>query len=147
MSSSMVDNKISGRLALITGASGGYGTSSLILTFNTLTWHLSNQKVLFRIGAACARDLFSQGVNLALTYSTNRTSIEELVASLKSTESEANKNLRVSVHKVDLASVEEIENLFAEIKEQHQTHVDILISNAGYGKRIVDISSASFLPP
>jgi 3-oxoacyl-[acyl-carrier protein] reductase len=76
-----------------------------------------------------------------LTYSTNRTAIEELAASLKSSESEASKNLRISVHKVDLASVEEIENLFAEIKHQHQTHGDILVSNAGYGKRIVDISS------
>jgi 3-oxoacyl-[acyl-carrier protein] reductase len=76
-----------------------------------------------------------------LTYSTNRTAIEELTASLKSSESEASKNLRISVHKVDLASVEEIENLFAEIKQQHPTHVDILVSNAGYGKRIVDISS------
>jgi 3-oxoacyl-[acyl-carrier protein] reductase len=81
-----------------------------------------------------------------LTYSTNRTTIEELVASLKSSESEANKNLRISVHKVDLASAEEIENLFAEIKEKHQTHVDILVSNAGYGKRIVDISSVLFRP-
>jgi 3-oxoacyl-[acyl-carrier protein] reductase len=81
-----------------------------------------------------------------LTYSTNRTAIEELVASLRTAGQEPNKNLRISIHKVDLASVEEIENLFAEIKEQHQTGVDILVSNAGYGKRIVDISLVPFNP-
>ena len=37
-------------------------------------------------------------------------------------------------------SVEDIENLFREIQEQHRAPVDILISNAGYGKRITDIS-------
>jgi len=141
----MVDNRISGRLALITGASGGYDLSFLTEPLHPYK-RITKLILKLSIGAACARDFFSQGVNLALTYSTNRTAIEELVVSLKALESEVNKTLRISVHKVDFASTEEIENLFTEIKEQHQTHVDILVSNAGYGKRIVDISSVSFQP-
>lgn len=40
-----------------------------------------------------------------------------------------------------MGSAEQISNLFEEIKRDHDGHaVDILISNAGYGKRIVDIS-------
>ncbi len=49
--------------------------------------------------------------------------------------------LRVSIHKVDLGVVEEIQKLFEEAKRDHGGKgVDILVSNAGYGKRIVDIS-------
>jgi 3-oxoacyl-[acyl-carrier protein] reductase len=47
--------------------------------------------------------------------------------------------LRISVHQVDVGVVDEISNLFKEIQEQRKTHIDILVSNAGYGKRIVDV--------
>ena len=47
--------------------------------------------------------------------------------------------LRISIHQVDVGVVDGISNLFKEIQEQHKTHVDILVSNAGYGKRIVDV--------
>jgi 3-oxoacyl-[acyl-carrier protein] reductase len=40
---------------------------------------------------------------------------------------------------VDVGIVEQMNNMFKEIEEQHGTHVDILVSNAGYGKRIVDV--------
>jgi 3-oxoacyl-[acyl-carrier protein] reductase len=51
------------------------------------------------------------------------------------------KDLRISIHQVDMGSAEQISNLFEEIKRDHDGHaVDILISNAGHGKRIVDIS-------
>lgn len=43
------------------------------------------------------------------------------------------------MHRVDIGSEEDIANLFKEIEKEHGTHVDILISNAGRGKRIVDI--------
>ncbi len=75
-------------------------------------------------------------MNLALTYSSNRDSIQNLVADLK----EIAPGLRVSIHQADLASTEAIESLFVEVKNEHPQHVDILIANAGVGKRITDIS-------
>lgn len=52
------------------------------------------------------------------------------------------------MHQVDTSAVEAIERLFLEIKEQHgQSGPDILISNAGYGKRypgILDVSLDEF---
>jgi 3-oxoacyl-[acyl-carrier protein] reductase len=60
--------------------------------------------------------------------------------------SKSDSALRISIHQVDLASVEEIDNLFQEIKKEHEGRpIDILVSNAGYGKRIVDISSVPLL--
>jgi len=104
-------SSIRGRLALITGASGG-------------------------IGGACARDLARCGVNLALTYSTNRESITSLAADLRISAPD----LQISIHQADLASVDAINQLIAEVKRNHAQPVDILVANAGYGKRIRDIS-------
>ncbi|KAF4554490.1 Versicolorin reductase-like protein 1 [Elsinoe fawcettii] len=104
-----VDNRISGRLALITGASGG-------------------------IGSACARMLHELGASLALTYSSNAASVESLIASLPK-----NDKQRCSSHQVDVANADDLARLFDEIKAKHGQHPDILISNAGYGKRISDI--------
>ena len=64
--------------------------------------------------------------------------METIVADIKSTIPEA-ANLRISIHKVDVGIPDEIANMFKEIQGKHQTHVDILVSNAGYGKRIVDV--------
>lgn len=125
----MADNNIAGRLALITGASSGY------VPFHS---QIAVSDLRIRIGAACARDLATRGVHLALTYSTNRTSMEKIVADIKSSNADAPK-LRLSIHKVDVGIPDEIANMFKEVQEQHQTHIDILVSNAGYGKRIVDV--------
>ncbi|KAI0882558.1 NAD(P)-binding protein [Annulohypoxylon maeteangense] len=118
---SKVDNEIRGRLALITGASGG-------------------------IGSACARDLWANGASLALTYYNNRQPVDELAHELL--KSPGSEGLRISCHKVDTGSAEDIERLFLEIKKQHgQDGPDILISNAGYGKRrtgILDVSLEEF---
>lgn len=75
---------------------------------------------------------------MALTYSKNKEAMEKIVADIKASSPEAAK-LRISIHKVDVGIVEEMTNMFKEIQEYHQTHVDILVSNAGYGKRIVDV--------
>lgn len=48
-------------------------------------------------------------------------------------------DVRISTHKVDLEDIQNIENLFKEIQDQHGKSVDILISNAGYGKRIQNV--------
>ncbi|RAK76788.1 SDR family NAD(P)-dependent oxidoreductase [Aspergillus fijiensis CBS 313.89] len=103
-------NEIRGRLALITGASGG-------------------------IGAACARQLAEREVHLALTYSSNSASI----TSLKDELSSKYPTLRITIHQVDVASAEQIEAMFVQIDEQHGQRPDILVSNAGHGKRIRQI--------
>ncbi|KAH8821366.1 3-oxoacyl-reductase [Xylogone sp. PMI_703] len=114
-----VDNEISGRLALITGASGG-------------------------IGAGVARDLYRQGVHVALTYSKSKQNIDNLVSDLRGSSAEGPK---ISVHQADMASADDITKMFEEIKQQHGHHPDILVANAGYGSRtpsILDISIEEF---
>jgi 3-oxoacyl-[acyl-carrier protein] reductase len=64
--------------------------------------------------------------------------MKKVVDDIKASSPEA-AGLRISTHKVDVGVVDEMLNMFKEIQEQHQTHVDILVSNAGYGKRIVDV--------
>ncbi|KAF6843153.1 3-ketoacyl-acyl carrier protein reductase (short-chain dehydrogenase) [Colletotrichum musicola] len=100
-----VDNDIRGRLALVTGASGG-------------------------IGGACARELFIQGARLALTSSSERTysKISDLAEELRKSSDE---NTEISCHVVDMSSVKGIEELFTQIKDEHGQHPDILIANAG----------------
>ncbi|CAG7940698.1 unnamed protein product [Penicillium nalgiovense] len=112
----MAFNDIQGRLAVITGASGG-------------------------IGAACAHQLAQHGVHLALTYSTNLTYLNKIVADIHS--KNATQKLRISIHQVDVASSDEIETMFQQIDIEHGQRPDILISNAGYGKRIPDVSNIS----
>ncbi|KAJ5775231.1 uncharacterized protein N7511_000242 [Penicillium nucicola] len=109
-------NEIKGRLALITGASGG-------------------------IGAACAHQLAHHGVHLALTYSTNLSSMEAIVTDIQSKYTQH--KLRISIHQVDVGVVEQIEDMFQQIDAEHGQRPDILISNAGYGKRIPDVSEIS----
>ncbi|CAK4032963.1 NAD(P)-binding [Lecanosticta acicola] len=116
------DNNIAGRLVLITGASGG-------------------------IGSACARQFASHGCHLALTYASNRDALEALVQELqsapKSGDGSSSKQAtpqRFTIHKADLASASEPLALCEEVQRQHGRAVDILISNAGYGKRIRDVS-------
>lgn len=110
---SKADNEIKGRLALVTGASGG-------------------------IGGACARDLFVHGASLALTYSRNKDPVDALVKELQQLPQWS--TAKVTTHQADMASADDIERLFTEIKAQHgQDGPDILISNAGYGKRIPNV--------
>ena len=87
------------------------------------------------IGAACTHQLAAQGVHLALTYSSNLQSTETLRTDLHT----KYPSLRISIHKVDLSSAPQITSLFEEIDTQHGQRPDILISNAGYGKRITNI--------
>ncbi|PYH29593.1 SDR family oxidoreductase [Aspergillus neoniger CBS 115656] len=104
-------NDIGGRLALITGASGG-------------------------IGAACARQLAAKAVHLALTYSSNPTSITTLQKELQA----QHPTLVITIHQVDVSSPAQITTLFTEIQSQHSNrYPDILISNAGYGKRVPQV--------
>lgn len=88
-----------------------------------------------RIGAACARDLFAQGASLALTYSSNKASVDSLIEELKP----AAKGRILSSHKADMASDADLKRLFEEIQSEHGQGVDILIANAGHGKRVSNI--------
>ncbi|OXV09872.1 hypothetical protein Egran_02363 [Elaphomyces granulatus] len=102
---------IKGKLALITGASGG-------------------------IGAACARRLADLGCSLALTYSSSASAVESLVSELGS----LHPAIAISVHQCDMSLPLAIASLFEQIAASHpDTPVSILISNAGYGKRITNI--------
>ncbi|KAL1296800.1 hypothetical protein AAFC00_004429 [Neodothiora populina] len=107
-----VDNQLSGRLALITGASGG-------------------------IGSACAREMAAQGVHLALTYSSNLVPVEALVSELHAAHGES---LRISIHKCDLSSIDQTTGLCPAVVAAHNgATIDILVSNAGYGVRIQNV--------
>ncbi|KAK4938312.1 hypothetical protein LTR10_021196 [Elasticomyces elasticus] len=110
-----VDNEIKGRLALITGASGG-------------------------IGGGCAKDLYKQGCHLALTYSSNKAGVDKLLAQFQTSPTDQ----KISIHQVDMASTEQMENLYKEIETQHGHGPDILVANAGYGKRIPQIQDISY---
>ncbi|KAK1754398.1 3-oxoacyl-reductase FabG [Echria macrotheca] len=118
----MSSENLQGKLALITGASGG-------------------------IGAACARALWCRGVNLALTYSSNQDKIlalETELWQLRPKLEDSPGNPVISTHKVDVCSADDITALFTSIGQLHgRPGPDILISNAGHGRRIPDIADIS----
>jgi 3-oxoacyl-[acyl-carrier protein] reductase len=88
-----------------------------------------------RIGAACARDLLANGTSLALTYSTNKNSLSDLVTDLNASKGDR----RISTHQCDVAKEGDLQRLFDEIKESHGKNPDIVVANAGYGKRVSNI--------
>ncbi|KAI3543238.1 short-chain dehydrogenase [Colletotrichum abscissum] len=100
-----VDNEVRGRLALVTGASGG-------------------------IGGACARELFKNGARLALTCSSEKTlgKITDLATKLRNSTGD---DTDVTCHVVDMSSATDIEKLFQNIMDEHGHTPDILVSNAG----------------
>ena len=72
---------------------------------------------------------------MALTYSASKAKVDDLIASLP-----ADSSRRISSHKVDMGVDEDFHRLFEEIKKEHgQDGPDILVSNAGHGKRIPQI--------
>ncbi|PSN72140.1 NAD(P)-binding protein [Corynespora cassiicola Philippines] len=97
---------------------------------------------MHRIGGACARVLFLQHVHLALTYHSNRDSVDRLAKQLVEEYSALHPSKtppRTTVHRADLSNVDETLKLAEEAKAAHSQAVDILIANAGYGVRITDI--------
>jgi 3-oxoacyl-[acyl-carrier protein] reductase len=125
----MIDStEIKNKLVLLTGASGG---SVALIPPPSLPLPLTTGS----IGGACAAQFAEAGAHLALTYSTNISSLQTLATSLQ----KLYPSLRVSFHQVDLALEESIEKLFEEVKGKHGAGIDILVSNAGYGMRISEI--------
>lgn len=109
--------------------------------FSLFTCNCSGADACTRIGAACARQLAQKGVHLALTYSTNLEAMNMLVKELRSSQPAADgaDALRISIHQVDVASADQIQTMFAQIDKEHGQRPDILVSNAGYGKRIPQV--------
>ncbi|KAK3046250.1 hypothetical protein LTR09_012242 [Extremus antarcticus] len=107
-----IDNEIKGKLALVTGASGG-------------------------IGAACARDLWNNGASLALTYNSNKAPLDQLVSELQ--QQDGGNSRKITVHQCDVGHEAELNRLYEELTQQHGQGADILVVNAGYGKRVSSI--------
>jgi 3-oxoacyl-[acyl-carrier protein] reductase len=75
-------------------------------------------------------------MSLALTYSINGGKVDDLMAELRSVE---HTGRQISSHKVDMECVDDLNWLFTEINAAHGHSPDVMIANAGYGKRIPDI--------
>lgn len=74
-----------------------------------------------------------------MTYNSNRSSIDELISELQKLDSRR----KISAHRVDVVKEADLNQLYKEISEQHGQGADIVVVNAGYGKRtsnILDIS-------
>ena len=100
------------------------------------------------IGRACARKLVLYDCDLALTYSTNKLAAEELVAQLRhdrDTHLPTERHFRVTIHQADLSSTNACIKLCEEVRKAHGRPIDILVSNAGYGRRIPDILWVLFI--
>lgn len=111
-----VNNDIKGRLALVTGSSGG-------------------------IGSTVARALASEGCDIAIHYSSNKDKADNLAQELSKTYPS---QLFVTV-KADLSQREStrslVPNLLSQDAVSSKHHaVSILVANAGLGRRIRDVS-------
>ncbi|KAM0239930.1 hypothetical protein ACHAPO_002905 [Fusarium lateritium] len=111
-----VDNNIKGRLALVTGSSGG-------------------------IGSAVARVLASEGCDIAIHYSSNKDKADKLAQELIKTHPS---QLFVTAQ-ADLSNRESTRSLVPKLLSQdvvsskHKA-VSILVANAGLGRRIRDVA-------
>ncbi|GAB0138713.1 hypothetical protein EsDP_00006939 [Epichloe bromicola] len=110
-----VDNGLDGRLALVTGASGG-------------------------IGSSCAKALASEGCDVILHYSSSKDKAEALATELRN----KYPSQLFATAKADLTCRESTRALvptvlsIPEVMEKHKA-VSVLVANAGLGRRIRDI--------
>ncbi|KAF2453943.1 hypothetical protein BDY21DRAFT_354568 [Lineolata rhizophorae] len=117
------NRSLEGRLVLITGASGS-------------------------VGDAVARRLVLHEVDLALAYHKNEFAVEELAAQLRKDydcESQLGRYLRISLHRVDLESVEEAEGLVGQVEKAHGRMVDVLVGAAGWARKVERKGEMDFL--
>ncbi|OAQ66214.1 short chain dehydrogenase [Pochonia chlamydosporia 170] len=112
-----VNNDLQGRLALVTGSSGG-------------------------IGLACAKALAAEGCDIILHYSSSHEKAESLASDLRKTYPS---QLFVTAQ-ADLTDREATRNLVSKIlsnpvvSEKHNV-ISILVANAGLGRRIRDVKN------
>jgi 3-oxoacyl-[acyl-carrier protein] reductase len=99
-----------------------------------------------RIGSAVARALWAEGCSLALTGFSKFQAVEDLVQELLS--KRTHEDQKITAYQLDTGDSAAVEKLFEDIKTGHgQDGPDILVSNAGYGKRrpgILDVSLEEF---
>ncbi|KAL9473814.1 hypothetical protein ACSS6W_008194 [Trichoderma asperelloides] len=107
-----VDNELSGRLALVTGSSGG-------------------------IGSACAKSLASEGLDVVLHYSSSKEKAESLASELR----QSHPNQLFVTAQADLTNRESTRAFVATVlstpavAEKHKA-ISVLVANAGIGRRI-----------
>lgn len=70
-----------------------------------------------------------------MTFSSSAAAIQALVEELQN----RHPDLKITTHKVDLASIEQTTSLCPDVVKQHEKVIDILVSNAGYGVRIQNV--------
>jgi NAD(P)-dependent dehydrogenase (short-subunit alcohol dehydrogenase family) len=101
-STAITGDKLSGRVALVTGGSRG-------------------------IGAAICRSLASQGASVAAGYSANRERAEQF---LKEIDQDFGAEGRVSLHQGNVSKPEDCRRVVQEVLDEHG-RLDILVNNAG----------------
>lgn len=124
----LADNNIKGKLAFITGASGGYASSSSKIITTRFKFHLPPNLFLTTdlsnsIGSAIARGLLLQDVDLALHYTSNTLAIEDLVAQLRKdyethVHPAEDRFLRITTHQADLSTKEGALGLLEDVRKQ-----------------------------
>ena len=77
-----------------------------------------------------------------MSYNSNKNSVESLANKLLAEYKTAHPDRtppRITWHQADMSDASATLKLAEEAKAQHSKSVDILIANAGFGKRITDI--------
>ena len=83
--------------------------------------------------------MWANGASLAVTYNSNRAGIDQLIDELQKQDS----SRKISAHKCDVVKEADLNRLYDEMSQQHGQGADILIVNAGYGKRVSNILDIS----
>lgn len=74
-----------------------------------------------------------------MTYNSNKAGIDQLIDDLQQQDS----SRKISIHQVDVVKDADLTRLFEEVSQQHGQGADILVVNAGYGKRVSSILDIS----
>lgn len=70
-----------------------------------------------------------------MTYSSNKSPVEDLIKEFRNEDPLR----KLTLHRADMASDADLKRLYEEIHSAHGQGPDILIANAGYGKRTSNI--------
>ena len=74
-----------------------------------------------------------------MTYSSNKAAVDVLLQEMHPLAGDR----RLTGHRCDISRETDLQSLFEEVKQLHGRHPDILIVNAGYGKRVSNILEIS----